>query len=236
MNFRFPTILSIVLLLSACGNSVTGQKSRVDLKTNLDSVSYGIGTDIGSNLMLSGLEDINVDALAMGIRDAIDSAEVMTGEQVQKLVQAYMIEAQQKSMERQQAEGEANLVAGESWLSENGKRSGVVTTDSGLQYEVIKMGDGPKPTAQSQVRVHYRGTLIDGSEFDSSYQRGQPATFGVGQVIRGWTEALQLMPAGSQWKLYIPAGLAYGNTRGPGGQLPPNSALIFEVELLEVLD
>lgn len=234
MPTRIITALLGLTILSACTNSVTGQKAKVPLLTNVDSVSYGIGTDIGHNLRMSGLEDLNVEAIARGIRDGIDSTEVMDDEQVRSVVQAYMINAQRKVMEREQEEGRQNLVAGENWLTENGKRQGVTTTASGLQYEVVRDGDGPRPGPNDMVTVHYRGTLIDGKEFDSSYNRGQPATFGVSNVIPGWTEALQLMSVGSNWKLYIPAGLAYGNSRGPGGQLPPNSTLIFDVELLEV--
>ncbi len=224
-----------VAVLGAC-NQATGQKDRgkVVLKTTADSVSYGIGTDLGHNMRMSGLDSLNVDAMAMGIRDGLDSNEQMTTEQVRTMVQAYMLGAQQKVMAREQAEAEANLRAGEAWLMENGKKTGVQTTASGLQYEVLQMGTGAKPTATDMVKVHYKGTLIDGFEFDSSYKRGQPAEFGVGNVIPGWTEALTMMPAGSRWKLYIPSNLAYGNSRGPGGELPPNSVLLFEVELLEV--
>lgn len=234
MPTRIITALLGLTILSACTNSVTGQKAKVPLLTNVDSVSYGIGTDIGHNLRMSGLEDLNVEAIARGIRDGIDSTEVLDDEQVRTVVQAYMINAQRKVMEREQEEAEKNLVSGEEWLTENGKRQGVTTTASGLQYEVVRNGEGPKPGPNDMVTVHYRGTLIDGKEFDSSYNRGQPATFGVSNVIPGWTEALQLMSVGSNWKLFIPAGLAYGNSRGPGGQLPPNSTLIFDVELLEV--
>jgi len=235
MNVRFHLMVLGVAVLGAC-NQATGQKDRgkVVLKTTADSVSYGIGTDLGHNMRMSGLDSLNVDAMAMGIRDGLDSNEQMTTEQVRTMVQAYMLGAQQKVMAREQAEAEANLRAGEAWLMENGKKTGVQTTASGLQYEVLQMGTGAKPTATDMVKVHYKGTLIDGFEFDSSYKRGQPAEFGVGNVIPGWTEALTMMPAGSRWKLYIPSNLAYGNSRGPGGELPPNSVLLFEVELLEV--
>jgi len=236
MNVRFHLMVLGVAVLGAC-NQATGQKDRgkVVLKTTADSVSYGIGTDLGHNMRMSGLDSLNVDAMALGIQDGLDSNEQMTTEQVRTMVQAYMLGAQQKVMAREQAEAEANLRAGEAWLMENGKKTGVQTTASGLQYEVLQMGTGAKPTAADMVTVHYKGTLIDGTtEFDSSYRRGQPAQFGVGNVIPGWTEALTMMPAGSRWKLYIPSNLAYGNSRGPGGDLPPNSVLLFEVELLEV--
>lgn len=225
-----------VAVLGAC-NQATGQKDRgkVVLKTTADSVSYGIGTDLGHNMRMSGLDSLNVDAMAMGIRDGLDSNEQMTTEQVRTMVQAYMLGAQQKVMAREQAEAEANLRSGEAWLMENGKKAGVQTTASGLQYEVLQMGTGAKPTATDMVTVHYKGTLIDGTtEFDSSYRHGQPAKFNIGNVIPGWSEALSMMPAGSRWKLFVPSNLAYGNSRGPGGDLPPNSVLLFEVELLEV--
>lgn len=226
----------VVLLFTACSNEVTGQKGRnAPLKTNIDSVSYGIGADIGHNMKQSGLDSLNVDAMAMGIRDGLDSAERISAENVRALVQTYMLAVQKKVMEREQKEGEENLRKGEAWLAENGKKPGVITTASGLQYEVLQAGSGPKPTAEDVVKVNYRGTLLDGTEFDSSYKRGQPAMFGVGNVIAGWAEAIQLMPVGSRYKLFIPAGLAYGNSRGPGGDLPPNSTLLFEVELLEIV-
>ena len=144
-----------------------------------------------------------------------------------------MLSAQQKAMAKQQMAAEGNIKVGEAWLAENGKKQGVTTTASGLQYEVMQMGTGPKPTAADQVKVNYRGTLIDGTEFDSSYKRGEPAEFGVGGVIPGWTEALQLMPKGSRWKLYVPQNLAYG-AQSPGASIPAYSALIFEVELLDI--
>ncbi len=235
MFIRSVLTAAVVLLLSACTNEVTGQKGRsAPLASNIDSVSYGIGTDIGHNMKLSGLDSLNVDAMAMGIRDGLDSAERISVENVRSLVQAYMMAAQKKVMERERLEGEENLRKGDAWLAENGKKPGISTTGSGLQYEVLQAGKGPKPTATDVVKVHYRGTLIDGSEFDSSYKRGEPAEFPVGGVIPGWTEALQLMSVGARYKLYIPAALAYGESRGPGNGLPPNSALVFEVELLEI--
>ncbi|MCB9170165.1 MAG: FKBP-type peptidyl-prolyl cis-trans isomerase [Flavobacteriales bacterium] len=235
MPVRTTFLALLAILVSACTNQVTGQKERsTQLQDNVDSVSYGIGTDIGHNMRSSGLDSLNVDAMAMGIRDGLDSTERFDMEAVRPLIQAYMIAAQKKVMAKEQEAGEANLRKGEAWLAENGKKQGVTTTESGLQYEVLQMGTGPKPKADDKVTVNYKGTLIDGTEFDSSYKRGEPATFGVSNVIPGWTEALMMMPEGSRWKLYIPSGLAYGNSKGPGGKLPPNSVLVFEVELLKV--
>lgn len=234
MNIRLCISALAAILLSACTDQVAGQRGHtVALKTNRDSVSYGIGTDIGHNMKMSGLDSLNVEALAMGISDGIDSTEKMTAENVRTMVQAYMMEAQKRVMARQAAEGEVMMRKGEEWLTENAKKAGVKTTPSGLQYEVIAEGSGPKPTMSDMVTVHYRGTLINGKQFDSSYDRGEPTSFGVGQVIPGWTEALQLMSVGSKYKLYIPQNLAYG-AQGAGEDIPPYSALVFEVELLGI--
>ncbi|HMU14570.1 MAG: FKBP-type peptidyl-prolyl cis-trans isomerase [Bacteroidetes bacterium] len=244
MNLRLPLLSFAAILLSACTDQVAGQKGvAVPLKTNVDSVSYALGTDIGHNMKESGLEELNVQALAMGISDGIDSTEKITSESVRTIVQAYMMEAQKKVMARQAAAGEAQMRKGEDWLLENGKKPGVQTTTSGLQYEVITAGTGPKPTDKDAVSVHYRGTLINSDQpFDSSYDRGAPATFALGpdaaseeafQVIPGLTEALLLMPVGSKWKVFIPQNLGYG-AAGAGRDIPPYSPLIFEVELLGI--
>ncbi len=231
MNVRFASAVLAMTILSACSQ---GQKGRVNLQTEMDSVSYAIGTDIGSNFKRSKLDSVNVDALAMGLRDALDSAMLFDEATVQQVVQGYMAKVQEKQMAAERAKGEENRLAGEQFLAENGKRTGVVTTPSGLQYEVITLGTGPKPVATDKVKVHYTGMLIDGSKFDSSVDRGVPATFGVGQVIPGWVEGIQLMPTGSKFKFYIPSDLAYG-PQGAGEKIPGNSTLIFDVELLEVV-
>lgn len=240
MNIKLSIFTVLAVLLSACGNQATGQKERtVDLKTTRDSVSYGIGSDVGHNLQMnlkqSGLDSLNMDAMFAGMRDAMDSTERISTEKVKAVVQAYMMEAQKTMMAKQQAEAEATLAAGQAFMAENGKKPGVTTTASGLQYEVLQMGKGAKPTAADTVRVNYKGTLLNGKQFDSSYDRGQPAEFPVNAVIPGWTEALQLMPVGSRWKLYIPSDLAYGE-RGAGADIPGNSTLIFEVELMDILN
>jgi FKBP-type peptidyl-prolyl cis-trans isomerase len=232
MTIRITTAALAMTVLSACSQ---GQKGRVTLANEMDSVSYAIGADIGANFKRSKLDSVNLEAMKMGLRDGLDSASMMDDETLQMVVQGYMMKLQQERMAEEAKAGETNRVAGEEYLAKNGKRKEVTTTASGLQYEVVTMGTGPKPTAESQVRVHYAGTLIDGSEFDSSYKRGEPAVFGVGQVIRGWVEGLQLMPVGSKWKLHIPSDLAYGPSGGPGGSIPPNSVLIFDVELLEIV-
>ena len=234
MNSRSISAFSLLAIFCACGNNVTGQKDRAALKTSQDSVSYGLGNQIGRTLKDAAMDSINVDAMAQGIRDVLDSSEKMTPEQVGRIVQAYQMKAQRTLMEKERKSAEENLRKGEAFLMENGKKQGVVSTASGLQYEILQAGTGPKPTGTSEAKVNHRGTLIDGIEFDSSYKYGQPSQFKVDEVMLGWTEALMLMPTGSRWKLYVPADLAYGATRGPGGALPPYSTLIFEVELLEV--
>ncbi|MEO7080203.1 MAG: FKBP-type peptidyl-prolyl cis-trans isomerase [Flavobacteriales bacterium] len=239
MNIKLSLFTVLAVLLSACTNQATGQKERdVKLITALDSVSYGVGTDVGHNLKMNldqaGLDSLNKDALFAGMRDAMDSIERHSSEKVKAAVQTYMMEAQKTMMAKQQAEADAVSAAGRTFLAENGKKPGVITTASGLQYEVLQMGKGPKPTAEQTVKVHYKGTLLSGKQFDSSYDRGEPAEFPVNAVIPGWTEALQLMPVGSRWKLFIPSELAYGE-RGAGGDIPGNSTLIFEVELLDIV-
>lgn len=228
MKYGIVVVMSIFLL--ACqGNT----QSKVELKTTQDSVSYAIGTSIGTNLKQQKV-DVNVDVLASGIRHVIDSAQLMlTEEQAQSVMMAFQQRMMAKQQEEANAAGDKNRKDGEAFLATNKNKEGIKVTASGLQYKVIKMGNGPKPKADQTVTVHYRGTLIDGTEFDSSYKRDEPATFGVGQVIGGWTEALQLMPVGSKWELYIPSTLAYGD-RGAGQSIPPGATLIFEVELLSV--
>ncbi len=234
MNIRLCISAVVAVLLSACTDQAAGQKGHgATLSTTRDSVSYGIGTDIGHNMKMSGLDSLNLDAITAGIRDGIDSTEKITTESVRAIVQKYMLEAQKKVMAKQQAVGEVNMRKGEAWLTENGKKPGVITTASGLQYEVTTMGTGPKPGKDDQVTVNYRGTLLDGTEFDSSAKHGQAATLGLDRVIPGWTEAFQLMPVGSKWKLYIPSNLAWG-AQGNGQDIPPYSTVIFEVELLGI--
>jgi len=217
-------------LLLSLTSSCDGQKksnANVKIETQIDSVSYAIGSDIGKNLKKSNLDNMNLTIMMKGMQDAFDeNNSVISDEMAQEIVTRYMQEIQNKKQS-------ANLEAGKKFLEENSKKSDVVTLPSGLQYSVIKTGDGPKPTAQDVVTTHYHGTLISGKVFDSSVERGEPAKFPVGGVIKGWTEALQLMPVGSKWKLFIPSDLAYGD-RGAGGDIGPGETLIFEVELLSI--
>ncbi|MFZ1694762.1 MAG: FKBP-type peptidyl-prolyl cis-trans isomerase [Flavobacteriales bacterium] len=232
MTMRLVTVLAATAFITACSQ---GQKGRVSLATEIDSVSYAIGADIGTNFKRNKLQDVNVQALAMGLSDALDSAGLMSEDEVNKVVQGYMMKMQEAKMAEQRVQGEENRVKGEKYLADNGKRKEVVTTSTGLQYEVIKMGSGAKPTGEQQVKVHYHGTLIDGTIFDSSVQRGEPIVYPVNGFVQGWQEALQMMPVGSKWKLFIPSDLGYGSQAAPGGQIPANSTLIFDIELLDIV-
>ncbi len=203
--------------------------SDLSLETIDQKVSYFVGLQMGSQLAQDASLEVDMDSLAAGISDALAGKESRVSQaDLMTALQAKRAEAQAAS----QAKAQANLEAGKAFLAQNGQRPEVTTTASGLQYEILTAGTGPKPTSSQRVKVHYHGTLIDGTVFDSSVQRGEPSEFGVTQVIKGWIEGLQLMPQGSKWKLYIPADLAYGNV--DKGTIPPGSTLIFEVELLEV--
>ena len=198
-----------------------------------DRASYIIGLNLGTNLKQNGVP-ANIDLIIRGLRDGLGGAQAALTDQE---IQAAMQEFQQKMMAAQQqkmkAAGEKNKKEADEFLAANKTKQGVVTTASGLQYQVLQEGTGPKPKAEDRVTVNYKGTLLDGTVFDSSYDRGEPATFGVSQVIPGWVEALQLMPVGSKYKLFIPPNLAYGES-GAGGDIGPSSALVFEVELLKI--
>ena len=197
-------------------------------KHYMDKFSYSIGLGIGQNLSSMGIENLAVDDFAQAIKDVLEGNQTaISHNEAREIVNKYFEELESKM-------SAVAIEQGQAFLEENKKGPGVVVLPSGLQYEIIKEGTGKKPKATDQVRCHYEGTLIDGTLFDSSIQRGEPAVFGVNQVIPGWVEALQLMPEGSKWKLYIPSELAYG-ARGAGEMIPPHSTLIFEVELLEVL-
>lgn len=200
----------------------------------LDRLSYALGLSMGNNFRSSGIEKIDVQDFADGVAAVFyGSQPKMSYDEAKTVIQQFFTELEAKQQKAAAAMAEVNEKAGREFLAENGKRAEVKTTESGLQYEVIKEGDGPKPTATDQVVVHYTGKLIDGTVFDSSEERGVPATFGVTQVIPGWVEALQLMTVGSTWRLFIPSALAYG-PQGAGGVIGPNQTLIFDVSLLEI--
>lgn len=194
----------------------------------MDKFSYGLGMGIGQNLLSMGVKDMSIEDFIKGISDVLSGNKTeLTHSEAQKVVNEHF----QKLAEEAYA---VNRNAGEKFLAENAKKEGVTTLPSGLQYEVIKEGNGKKPSATDRVQCHYEGTLIDGTIFDSSIKRGEPAVFGVNQVIRGWVEALQLMQEGAKWRLYIPYDMAYGE-HGAGEIIPPYSALVFDVELIKVL-
>lgn len=200
----------------------------------LSDLSYALGMSMGNNFKASGIPEISVDDFKAGVEAVYaDAKPRMTYQEAKGLIQAYFMALEQKQKESLAAQAEANKELGEKYLSENKERPEVVTTPSGLQYEVLTEGSGPSPKAHERVTVHYTGRLIDGTVFDSSVERGEPATFGVTQVIPGWVEALQMMKVGAKWRLHIPAALAYG-TQGAGAAIGPNATLIFDVELLEI--
>ena len=189
--------------------------------------------NVGTNLQRQSL-DVDPAILLQGLKDGLaGSKPLLTEEEARTLLTQLQEDMRKKQAEKAQQMGAANKTEGEAFLAANKNKEGVVTLPSGLQYKILKTGTGPKPTASDSVVCNYRGTLINGTEFDSSYKRGQPATFPVNGVIKGWTEALQLMPVGSKWQLFVPASLAYGD-RGAGADIGPNATLIFEVELLSI--
>ena len=194
----------------------------------MDKFSYAIGLGIGQNLLSMGAQGINVEDFAQAVADVLNRNETaISHNEAREIVNKYFTELEEKM-------NAENIEKGKAFLAENAKKEGIITLPSGLQYEVITEGNGKKPSATDKVKCHYEGTLIDGTLFDSSIKRGQPAVFGVNQVIRGWVEALQLMSEGSKWRLFIPSELGYGAQQA-GEMIPPHSTLIFEVELIEVL-
>lgn len=227
MKYLLMTSFSIVMLFSVC---FAGEK--VELKDENDKVSYSVGYQVGGDFKRQGVE-LNPEILVKGIQDAITESEPILS---QKEMRTILVDLKKSITAAQQKErkekAQKNLADGKAFLSENGKKEGVKILSSGLQYRVIKEGTGVKPKATDTVTVHYRGTLINGTEFDSSYKRGEPATFRADRVIPGWKEALQLMKEGAKWQLFIPSDLAYGE-RG-GGPIEPNSTLIFDVELISI--
>ncbi len=203
------------------------------LKNQKDKVSYIIGMEIGKNFKKQSV-DVDPDILTRGIKDAISGGKsLLTEQEIQETMAAFQKEMTAKQEELTKKLGEKNKKEGEAFLAENKKKGDVKTLPSGLQYKVIKAGTGKKPKINDTVTTHYRGTLVDGTEFDSSYRRGQPVSFPVSGVIPGWTEALQLMEEGAKWQLFIPPNLAYGE-RGMGGVIGPNATLIFEIELISI--
>jgi len=204
------------------------------LKTEKDKFSYALGMNLGNSLHRQSVP-VDPAILLRGLKDALAGKTLMTDDDARAALKAVQTEMQKKMQETMRAAGAANKKEGDAFLATNKTKEGVTTLPSGLQYKILTAGTGPKPTATDSVVCNYRGTLINGKEFDSSYKRGEPATFPVNGVIKGWTEALQLMPVGSKWQLFVPADLAYGD-RGAGTDIGPGSTLIFEVELVSIQD
>jgi FKBP-type peptidyl-prolyl cis-trans isomerase FklB len=223
-KFFIALLPAVLFYVSSCQQEI----GKVDLKTDHDSVSYIIGHQIGTQMASSPMTELNVAAVANGMQDALDELELFLDEnEANMLITEYMRKSEESA-------SEVYVVEGEKFLADNMLRKGVNVTESGLQYEILVEGNGEKPTRESNVTVHYHGTLIDGTVFDSSVDRDDPATFDVGGVIPGWTEVLQLMPTGSKWKVFIPSELAYGANPRPGGPIKPHMALIFDIELISI--
>ncbi|HEV2101600.1 MAG TPA: FKBP-type peptidyl-prolyl cis-trans isomerase [Candidatus Acidoferrum sp.] len=204
------------------------------LKTQKDKASYAIGMNIGRNLKKDSV-DVDPAVMLRGLKDALAGSKLlMTDEEAKTALTVLQTEVRAKEEAKAKAAAVENKKTGEAFLAANKTKEGVVTLPSGLQYKIIKEGNGPKPTAEDTVLCHYRGTLVDNTEFDSSYKRGEPLKIPVGGVIKGWTEAIQLMPVGSKWQLFIPSNLAYGERGAPGSPIGPNSTLIFDVELISI--
>jgi len=229
-------LIGIFIVLLMIAISCTSSEKVVEtpqLTDYMDTVSYSVGVDIGKSFRLQEM-DINPDVMARGLSDAFSDKETaLTDEETQSTLIKFRQEFQEKQREIAQRKAQETAIAEEAYLAESASKEGVVSLPSGLQYKVITPGDGPSPLTTDKVKVHYKGSLADGTIFDSSYDRGQPTSFTVSGVIKGWTEALLLMQVGSKWELTIPSKLGYG-ARGSGGKIPPNSTLLFEVELLGI--
>ena len=223
--------MTVVLAVAALGACQGGPSA--DLESFEGRSSYAVGLDIGMNLERTGVE-LELAGVLRGISDVLEGRELqMTQEEVGQVLQELSTRMQTAQQERFAEAAERNVTEGQEYLAQNGQRDGVITTESGLQFKVLKAGDGQSPAAEDMVTVHYKGSFIDGKEFDSSFSRGKPATFETDGVIKGWTEALQLMKENAKWQLFVPPDLAYGRT-GLEGSIPPNKVLVFEIELISI--
>ncbi len=233
MYFRLFSVMFLLMFVVGCSAEEVKVAPETKLDTPKSRISYTIGVNIGQDFNTQKM-DIDTDVMLMGLKDSLTGKELrLTDEEMGSEIQAFQEKMQAKMVAEMEAAAAKNQADGEAFLAENAKKEGVVVTESGLQYKVLEPGEGDSPAAADVATVHYRGTLIDGAQFDSSYDRGQPATFPVGGVIAGWTEALQMMKPGAKWQLVIPASLAYGE-RGAGQDIGPNATLIFDVELISV--
>lgn len=232
-TYLFCFLLAGALTFSGCNSGSSGD---VSLETEADSLSYSLGFQNGQFMAESGMnEDIDPELVKAGLQQALNEKESeLSDMEMKQAIQKFQVKARQNAQQKKMDESEGNKKEGEEFLAENKDKEGVQVTDSGLQYKVLEEGSGPSPSEGDQVRVDYEGTLIDGTVFDSSYERGEPATFPLNRVIAGWTEGLQLMKEGAKYKFFIPGDLAYGQNPPPGSSIGTDETLIFEVELLEV--
>lgn len=232
MNYRLLTITAAVFLAAAL-SAPAAYAQTVELKTEEQKLSYGVGVNVARNIARQGLQ-IDADIFAAAVKDVLSGGKIkMTDEEIREVLVAMQLRIRMNADKKRKSSGAGNKVAGEKFLAANKKKTGVVTTSSGLQYKIIREGKGKSPGRGDRVTVHYRGTLISGEEFDSSYKRGKPAEFGVTKVIAGWTEILQLMKPGGKRIVYIPPNLAYGK-RGAGAKIGPQATLIFEIALVAI--
>lgn len=232
-------VFAMFIILSCSAQSGGGKVANLKLEdmTEEQKTSYSYGVLVGDNLKRMEIDNLDPDVIVQAIKDVLAGEELQVNVQdAQVNWQAVADAAQRKILEKEQLSYIQNKKFGAEFMEENAKKEGVVSLENGLQYKVINEGNGPKPTLNDRVNVHYHGTLIDGTVFDSSVERGQPATFGLTQVIKGWTEILQLMPVGSKWTVYIPENLAYGANPRPGGPIKPYMTLIFDIELLSIAE
>jgi FKBP-type peptidyl-prolyl cis-trans isomerase FklB len=236
-KFYVLTLILLIAGLGACqkaGNDAAAKTMKTeDLNTQKKKASYAIGLDIGQNFKSRAM-DIDMDILVQGLRDAQKTDKPLLGtEEIQKVMTQFQQDMMKVEQEKKMGQAQGNKTREEAFLKENAKKTGMQTTARGLQYMVISTGTGPLPKITDTVKVHYRGTMLDGTEFDSSYKRNEPAVFPLNGVIKGWTEALQLMKVGSKWQIFLPSSLAYGE-QGAGQVIGPNATLIFDVELLGI--
>lgn len=230
----FCLLLVSSLLFIGC-NSNSGSSGSASLESKVDSVSYSLGYQNGQFLKQRSMTDVDPELLKAGLEDALEEQDAQLSDaEMQQVVRSFQMEAQKKAQQQKVKEAEENKKKGEDFLAENKEKEGVKVTDSGLQYKVLEEGSGVSPDTTDKVRVNYKGTLIDGTVFDSSYERGEPVTFPLNRVIPGWTQGLQLMKEGAKYKFFIPGDLAYGQNPPPRSPIGPNETLIFEVELLKV--
>ena len=228
----FLIIAGAALILSSCGQKMTG---NAKLKSELDTLSYAIGSDMASNLKRSAIDEINYDLFIQAMKDVYEENDAkLSQEEIQEFLKNYSVKLREKQAQKKQERAAKNLEEGQAFLEENKKKEGVQVTETGLQYEVIEEGSGESPGPEDIVVCHYHGTLIDGTVFESTVETGDTAEFSLNRVMPGWKEGLQLMKEGAKYRFYIPTELAYGERVRPGGKIEENMALIFEVELFEV--